>query len=186
MAGVVNMKSDTRSNSEKKVIHEDTRQKIGEHDVKRQYFENNGWTIARTKLYVGDYIFPGGLIAVDTKASIYELAQNLKQQHERFRRECLRAREAGYQLIVLVENVESISTLFDLADWIEPMSHFMSRKQKSRGKVKVRFTGTSLYKACKTMQTKYGVRFEFCPPECAGARVIELLREGEHGRYEDA
>lgn len=182
MAGVVNMKSDTRSNSEKKVIHEDTRQKIGEHNLKRQYFESNGWTIARTKLYVGDYIFPGGLIAVDTKASIYELAQNLRQQHERFRRECVRAREAGYQLVVLVENADEVITLYDLADWIEPLDHFVARKRKSGGRVKVRFTGTSLYKACQTMTVKYGVRFEFCPPEGAGARVIEILQEGEHAR----
>lgn len=186
MAGVVNMKSDTQNNSAKKVIHEDTRQKIGEHNLKHQYFESNGWTIARTKLYVGDYIFPGGLIAVDTKASIYELAQNLRQQHERFRHECVRASEAGYQLIVLVENVDDVSNLYDLADWIEPMDHFMARKRKSGGRVKVRFTGTSLYKACKTMTERYGVRFAFCPPEGAGARVIELLKEGEHGRNQDA
>ena len=127
-------------------------------------------------------MFPGGATTVDTKASLYELAQNLKQQHERFRRECLRACEAGYQLIVLVENVDGVSTLYDLAEWIEPMEHFMARKRKSGGKVKVRFTGTSLYKACKTMQTKYGVRFEFCPPEGAGARVVSILKEGNYGR----
>lgn len=129
----------------------------------------------RTKLYVGDYMFPGGVTTVDTKADIYELASNLRQQHERFRRECLRAREAGYQLIVLVENVDNVSTLYDLADWVEPIDHFTIRKRKSGGKVKVRFTGTSLYKACKTMTQKYGVRFAFCPPKKAGRRVIELL-----------
>ena len=138
----------------------------------------------RSKLYVGDYMFPGCLTTVDTKADIYELASNLKQQHERFRRECVRASEAGYQLIVLVENVDKVSNLYDLADWIEPMDHFMARKRKSGGRVKVRFTGTSLYKACKTMTERYGVRFAFCPPEGAGIRVIELLKEGEHGRQQ--
>lgn len=164
------------------VLFEDTRQKPSQHTIKNEYFKAEGFTVERTKLYVGDYMFPGGTITVDTKADIYELASNLKQQHERFRRECVRASEAGYQLIVLVENVDKVSNLYDLADWIEPMDHFMARKRKSGGRVKVRFTGTSLYKACKTMTERYGVWFAFCPPEGAGARVIELLKEGEHGR----
>ena len=168
------------------VLFEDSRQKPTQHVLKNEYFKANGFTVERTKLYVGDYMFPGCLTTVDTKADIYELASNLRQQHERFRRECVRAREVGYQLIVLVENVENVSNLYDLADWIEPMDHFMARKRKSGGKVKVRFTGTSLYKTCKTMQTKYGVRFEFCPPEGAGERVIELLKEGNDGRHDDA
>jgi len=168
------------------VLFEDSRQKPTQHILKNEYFKAEGFTVERTKLYVGDYMLPGGMTTVDTKADVYELASNLRQQHERFRRECIRAREAGYQLIVLVENVENISSLYDLADWVEPIGHFMARKQKSRGKVKVRFTGTSLYKACKTMSTKYGVRFEFCSPDSAGARVIELLKEGEHGKHDDA
>ena len=168
------------------VLFEDTRQKPSQHTLKNEYFKAEGFTVERTKLYVGDYMFPGGTTTVDTKADIYELASNLKQQHERFRRECVRASEAGYQLIVLVENVDKVSNLYDLADWIEPMDHFMARKRKSGGRVKVRFTGTSLYKACKTMTERYGVRFAFCPPEGAGARVIELLKEGEHGRNQDA
>lgn len=168
------------------VLFEDTRQKPSQHTLKNEYFKAEGFTVERTKLYVGDYMFPGGTTAVDTKADIYELASNLKQQHERFRRECVRASEAGYQLIVLVENVDKVSNLYDLADWIEPMDHFMARKRKSGGRVKVRFTGTSLYKACKTMTERYGVRFAFCPPGVAGARVIELLKEGEHGRNQDA
>ncbi|MBQ1450375.1 MAG: ERCC4 domain-containing protein [Eggerthellaceae bacterium] len=164
------------------VLFEDTRQKPSQHTLKNEYFKAEGFTVERTKLYVGDYMFPGGTTTVDTKADIYELASNLKQQHERFRRECVRASEAGYQLIVLVENVDRVSNLYDLADWIEPMDHFMARKRKSGGRVKVRFTGTSLYKSCKTMTERYGVRFAFCPPEGSGARVIELLKEGEHGR----
>ena len=127
------------------VLFEDTRQKPSQHALKNEYFVAEGFTVERTKLYVGDYMLPGGKTTVDTKADIYELASNLKQQHERFRRECVRAREAGYQLIVLVENVDNVSTLYDLADWVEPMDHFMARKRKSCGKVKVRCTGTSLY-----------------------------------------
>ena len=33
-------------------------------------------------------------------------------------------------------------------------------------------------KACATMSRKYGVRFEFCTPEEAAGRVVEILTEG--------
>lgn len=163
------------------VIFEDTRQKPSQHELKRRHFESAGYTIERTKLYVGDYMVPGGLVSVDTKADIYELASNVRQEHERFRRECVKAQEAGYRLVILVENDDGVSTLFDLADWIEPAPHYAARVRKSGGKVKRRFSGTSLYKACKTMTDKYGVEFEFCAPADAGERVLSILREGEHG-----
>lgn len=163
------------------VIFEDTRQKPSQHELKRAHFESVGYTIERTKLYVGDYMLPGGLVSVDTKADIYELASNVRQEHERFRRECVKAKDAGYKLVVLVENDDGVSTLFDLADWIEPQTHYSARVRKSGGKVKRRFLGTSLYKACKTMNCKYGVEFEFCAPVQAGARVLEILEGGEHG-----
>lgn len=168
------------------VLFEDTRQKPSQHIVKNEYFVANGFTVERTKLYVGDYMFPGSVTTVDTKANIYELASNLRQQHERFKGECIRAKEAGYQLVVLVENADNVSTIYDLADWIEPIEHYAMRRRQSGGRVKARLTGTSLFKACKTMTARYGVRFEFCTPDAAGSRVIELLREGEHGRNEDA
>ena len=166
------------------VIFEDTRQKPSQHELKRSYFESCGWTIERTKLYVGDYMVPGGLVSVDTKADIYELASNVRQEHERFKRECVKAQEAGYRLVVLVENEDGIASLFDLADWIEPASHYAARVRKSGGKVKRRFSGTSLYKACKTMTERYGVEFEFCAPSTAGARVLEILEGGEHGGWD--
>ena len=169
-----------------KVIHEDTRQKPGEHDAKAVHFSSEGWTVARTKLYVGDYMLPGGLVSVDTKRDIYELAQNLKQQHDRFRGECVRAQEAGYELVVLVENEEGVHDLFGLADWIEPASHYATRIRKSGGKVKQRFKGTDLFKACRTMQERYGVRFEFCEPGRAGARVLSILCEGRGDVRDDA
>ena len=163
------------------VIFEDTRQKPSQHEAKRAHFESAGYTVERTKLYVGDYMLPGGLVSVDTKADIYELASNVRQEHERFRCECVKAQEAGYRLVVLVENDDGVSTLFDLADWIEPQTHYSARVRKSGGKVKRRFSGTSLYKACKTMTEKYGVEFAFCAPVQAGARVLEILEGGEHG-----
>ena len=164
------------------VIWEDTRNKPGKHELKRHHFESEGWRIARTKLYVGDYMLPGGLVSIDTKEDIYELASDLRQQHDRFRRECERADESGIKLVILVENEDGVADLYGLADWIEPPKHFSMRQKKSKGRVKKRLSGTQLYKACKTMEGKYGVRFEFCPPSEAGARVLEILGDDVHGR----
>jgi ribosome-associated protein len=168
------------------VLFEDSRQQKNQHELKRAHFEREGWQVERTKLFVGDYMLPGGLVSVDTKRDIYEVAQNLKQQHERFRRECVKAMEAGYRLVVLVENEEGVRDLYGLADWVEPESHFIKRYKKSGGKVKRRYTGTSLYKACKTMTERYGVEFQFCSPQDAGARVLSILKGGEHGDRDDA
>ena len=164
------------------VIWEDTRNKPGKHEAKRRHFEEEGWRIARTKLYVGDYMLPGGLVSIDTKEHIYELASDLRQQHERFRAECERANEAEISLFILVENEDGVTDLWGLADWIEPMGHFTMRQKKSKGRVKKRLSGTQLFKACKTMEEKYGVRFVFCTPQDAGARVLSILTGGRDAR----
>lgn len=160
------------------VIFEDTRQKVGQHESKRRAFEEAGYTVERTKLYVGDYMLPGGTVCVDTKQHIYELAADVRQQHERFRSECERALDAGYQLVILVENEDGVSDIWGLADWIEPIPHFAARQKKSKGRVKRRLSGTQLFKACRTMEARYGTRFEFCEPARAGARVLSIL-DGE-------
>lgn len=157
------------------VIFEDTRQKPGQHESKRRAFEEAGYTVERTKLYVGDYMLPGGTASVDTKQDIYELAADVRQQHDRFRGECERARGAGYQLVILVENEDGVSSIWELADWIEPADHFAARQRKSKGRVKKRLSGTQLFRACRTMEDRYGVRFEFCEPDGAGARVLSIL-----------
>ena len=38
-------------------------------------------------------------------------------------------------------------------------------------------SGQTLAKAMLTMEAKYGVKFHFCKPEEAGAKVIELLTQ---------
>ena len=60
------------------------------------------------------------------------------------------------------------------------MDHYMMHKRKSGGNAK-RITGTSLYKSCKTMSRKYGVKFAFCPPATAGYVVLTILEEGKYG-----
>ena len=151
----------------------DTRQQEGKHTLKHDWFKAHGFRLVRTKLYVGDYQLVGGTRTVDTKEHILELASNIDQQHERFRRELINARDAGFQLTILVENEDGVTDLATLSTWVNPRNAINRRKG-----LKPPIDGERMAKACATMQTKYGVRFEFCKPEEAGARVIEILENG--------
>ena len=149
---------------------EDTRQKIGKHIIKNEYWQRSGHSVIRCQLPFGDYVkMP--TVAVDTKADIYEIAQNLIHDHERFRNECIGAYQCSCQLVILIENLDGVKNLSDLARWKENRLHFASRGGKQR------FIGSRLVKIMNTMTERYGVRWEFCTPKEAGRRVIEILDE---------
>lgn len=151
----------------------DTRQQEAKHSAKHGYFASLGIHCVRTKLYVGDYMFVGGVRAVDTKRDLQELAADIDQQHDRFRRELVNAQDAGIALTVLVENADGVRDLDGLAAWAEPAASFAKRKHAKR-----RISGLRLAKACMTMSDRYGVSWAFCSPEEAGAKVIEILTGG--------
>lgn len=161
-------------------IWEDVNQKAGQHVVKNDYWSASGVNVTRNKLAYGDYIIAPPVV-VDTKRDIYELAYDLKNDHKRFKEAAIKAQTFESKLVILVENDEGVSSLMELADWIEPMAHFQKRIAQSKGRVKKRYTGTSLYKTCKTMHERYGLEFQFCTPQEAGERVLSILKEGAHG-----
>ena len=150
------------------VIIEDTRQKSGMHELKHSHFNEMGVQLVRNMLPFGDYAMPPS-ISVDTKANMDEIAQNIGSDHQRFKRECIAAKDAGCQLIILVENTEGISSVKDVHRWINPDLIYRPRA----------ITGERLQKAMITMSERYGVRFEFCRPEESAKRIIELLGVGE-------
>lgn len=151
----------------------DTRQKDGLHVLKHEHFASLGIHCVRTKLYVGDYMFVGGVRSCDTKASIQELAADIDQQHDRFRRELVNAKEAGISLTVLVENEDGVRDLNGLSEWVEPAESFVKRRHAKR-----RTSGLRIAKACLTMSDRYGVEWVFCDPSEAGAMVIDILTGG--------
>ena len=153
-------------------IIEDTRQQSGKHDTKHEHWLEAGVELIRSKLAFGDYALPP-VVAVDTKASILELAMDIDQQHERFRRELIAAQEAGCLLVILTENEDGVTDLATLSTWQNPR-RFINERRGIRPPI----TGARLAKACATMEKKYGVRFDFCSPQEAGARVLEILEEG--------
>lgn len=151
-------------------IVEDTRQQASKHEIKHRAFKAHGDTLTRCALPCGDYaLFPR--VSVDTKASMQEIAQNIggtKEEHERFRRECIKARNNGCHLYVLVENDEGIRTLEDVEHWTNPRLIDSPRA----------ITGKQLAKAMQTMQKKYGVTFAFCDPSQAAGMIYLILERG--------
>lgn len=149
---------------------EDSRQQKDKHKIKHAAFDAAGDKLLRCKLPVGDYaLFPR--VAVDTKADMQEIAQNIggtAAEHNRFREELKLAREYGCQLIILVENEDGIEELTQVQYWDNPRRAFSERA----------IQGPQLMKAMQTMQERYGVVFLFCRPAEAAAVIKDLLRGG--------
>lgn len=164
------------------VIIEDTRQQAGKHEKKNELFKAQGVDVIRSKLPFGDYAL-APRIAVDTKASLHEIANNLcgsMKEQTRFREECKLAQRAGSVLVYLIE----VGKYRKPADLIGHDVHLKSGKT---------VPGEQLYRAMMITSERYGCRFEFCPPGQSGHRVLEILgvveyeREGIHkARQEDS
>lgn len=153
------------------VLLEDTRNQPGKHKNIEAYCKQQGIEIIRTKLLVGDYMLAGeggikGDISVDTKTlGVPEIASNVFQEHERFKRECETAQKCGIQLIVLIEEVLPMGRL---DCWRSPMG--------KDGLPRHKFDPVKLRKAMITMQEKYGVSFRFCDGRSTGKELIEYLK----------
>lgn len=152
------------------IIVEDTRNQIGKHDKLNKDLENLGVKVVRSKLYVGDYsLLSDQTVCIDTKKDWLEVAGNIcGKQHERFRAECLRAKEAEILLIILVEEETPVEL------WKSPQN-----------RLKVPLTRVScetLSKAIKTMTEKYGVKFVNCNKNDTAKKILELLKGGKNGK----
>ena len=149
---------------------EDSRQQKGKHEIKHKDFADMGVNLLTNILPYGDYAYPPR-VSVDTKRNMEEIAQNIgsaASEHQRFKNECIKAKECGAQLIILVENRDGIESVDDVHKWINPELVYRPKA----------ITGARLEKAMKTMSERYGVRFEFCTPEQSAKRIMELLENG--------
>lgn len=161
----------------------DTREK--QHAIKRilSEFEKHGIQSISSKLYVGDYMsLDNPRLIIDRKQNLQELCGNVCQQHERFKRELLKAMDAGIQLIMLIEHGNDIKSIEDVYFWKNPRKHKV-RWRTVNGK-KERYVasskavdGNQLYKSLCTIRDRYNVRFEFCEKNDTGKKIIELLSE---------
>ena len=123
----------------------------------------------RQKVDAGDYMLQGHPeVAIERKANLVEICQNVTQGHARFRRELLRAQEAGTHIILLIEE-PNIHTIEDVKQWQNPRKKYSPRC----------ITGPLLYSSLCTIRDKYNVTITFCKPEQTGQKIMSLLL-GDH------
>ena len=162
-------------------IQIDTREHKNEAARIERQFDAMGVAHFRSKLYCGDYqSLDNGRLVIDRKKDLLELCGNVTQQHERFRRELIRANDAGIRIIVLCEHGHGIERLSDVYFWDNPRLHAEKwivedgRPRKVPAYPKAT-TGPALFHSLQTISGKYGVRFEFCDPANTGEMIVKLL-----------
>ena len=134
--------------------------------------ERCGHRVVRSKMLVGDYqLANDGRVAIDTKSGVLELIADIYHQHERFRRECELARDAGIQLIILTEEVLPDGRL---DKWKSPVWKSTTKYHRA-GDPMTKADPARLRKAMYTMQERYGVKFRFCDARSTGKQIIDLL-----------
>ena len=153
----------------------------------QEHFDMAGVKWMRSKLPIGDYGRLDNLsVVVDRKQHLSEVEGNLIQQHDRFRREAIRAQENGIRLIVLVEE-ENIGSLEGVKGWENPRRKKWERinQQHAFGKQlhisipsRPPVTGLQLWQIMHTMAEKYGIEWRFCPHESTGAEILRILSGG--------
>lgn len=147
------------------IVH-DTRDQAGKHKNVDDYLLKAGHKIVRSKMYVGDVTrLDNQTVCIDLKRNLQEVCGNLTQQHERFVRECVRAKDAGIKLVILVEHGCGIKTLQDVDGWVNP------RLKVSPYAV----SGQRLRKMMETVAMKYGVVWMFCSRSETGEKVVNIL-----------
>ena len=156
------------------VLIEDSRQQWRKHENIAEYCKRKNIKVVRKCLNVGDYMLEGNdKVSVDTKESVLELARNvMSRDHERFRRECIRAQQQGIQLIVLIEEALPDGKL---VNWKSPRYERTTRWHSAGERIS-NINPESLRKALVTMQKEYGVKFRFCDPRSTGKQLFEYLR----------
>lgn len=150
-----------------------------------QTFEKEGVKYFSSKLLVGDYMsLDNPRVIIDRKQNLQELCGNVCQQHERFKKELIRAMDAGIQLIILVEHGSDIQSVEDVYFWQNPRKHEVRWKmvngKRERYVVSAKAVdGEQLYKSLCTIRDRYNVRFEFCEKKDTGKKIIELLSKND-------
>lgn len=160
------------------VLYEDTRNQVGKHKNIEAYCKRKNIDIVRQKLEVGDYMLDpvNGRISVDTKQDLMEICKDIMSvDHRRFRSECIRAKELGIKLFILVEELPP----YGRVDMWEVPVWKNSNEWHKYGDPMTRVEPRTLRKAMETMTGKYGVEFRFCTRRQSPQRVIKYLK-GEY------
>ena len=166
------------------IIYEDTRQQVGKHKAKNDWFAAHGIEVVRRKLDFGDYQTDGSNISVDTKKDLNEVCMDVGRDHDRFIREAVRAHESGYLLVVLVEVGRPYKTVADVSSWVNKVCQrckvyragYCDPFEGGCTRFKRRpMQGPQLTSTMQTLATRHHFVWEFCPPHKAGQRICQLL-----------
>ena len=147
-------------------------------------FDEAGVRHFSSKLLVGDYMsLDNPRLIIDRKQNLQELCGNVCQQHERFRKELLKAIEAGLQLVILVEHGPDVKTLEDVYFWKNPRKYEIRWQTVNGKRVKCvesekAVDGDQLYRSLCTIRDRYNVKFAFCEKKNTGKEIIRILRDG--------
>lgn len=140
------------------ILVEDTRQKKGQHNNISDYCKKHNITIEQKCLQVGDYMFPNGKIAVDTKANIDELAADLHKDRKVYGKKYKKGLKAKIRLVVLIE--EPIKNFEELSKWRSIHS---------------KMTGRYLVDLIDEVEYSYNIKFYFCDKKHTGEMIIKIL-----------
>jgi len=151
----------------------DTRDKLDKIGHILDYFKRNKIPYDRTKLYIGDYQrADNGLILIDRKKNIQELAMNISEDisvknddEKRFRNELKRLDVIGGKMYILVE--EKLNCLEDVQKWKSGC--------KKDGTPYTKLLGTTLYMYLLSYKRKHNIDFIFCHKNSTGRIIAELL-----------
>lgn len=130
-------------------------------------FDDNGVKHFSSKLLVGDYMsLDNPRLIIDRKQNLQELCGNVCQQHERFKRELLKAIDAEIQLVILVEHGPDIQSLEDVWFWENPRKHEVRWRMVNGKREKYVVSakavdGNQLYKSLCTIRDRYNADLNF-------------------------
>ena len=133
------------------------------------YFEHNDIKYVTSKMLFGDYMdYNKPNIVIDRKHNIAELASNCTAEHERFKREIERARDAGATLYILVEQNKyysqgeriKVERISDLIRW---SSKYTVVK------------GEKVFRVLVGWMAKYPLKVVFCDRRHTGKMIVKLI-----------
>lgn len=139
----------------------------------KKYFDAHGIKYESKKLDFGDYMTDEhGGISIDRKQNIDELAKNCTVEHERFRRELERARNASAKLVLLVtQNRYTFRT--ERITVREPID--LIRWQSKYSVV----NGDRVYRILCKWMNEYDLDIVFCAKNSTGHIITKILFGGE-------
>ena len=147
-------------------IIQDTREKVSKHDHILIPFSLMGIRVERETLPIGDYTLKDDWTTIiDTKQDLFEVINNVTSQHERFKKEMIKAKNFKIQLIILVE--QPFESIYEIQHWKVP-------KYKN-GVPKTKMNPETLMKIMLTQQEKYGIKYMFCRKDESAEKIVKIL-----------